>query len=524
MAENEQKIIAIKATSGATNGLAENQANSQNSSLNDKAKELPNNIEAEQYLLGALMNNNEYINRVGDFLQAENFYEPLHQKIYQTILSLSDKGIIANAVTLKNHFQGNEAIEFFGGVSYLLKLSGLGAGITNIRDYGLLIYNLHISRQLINIANETLEDSYNATGDETASKQIETPESKLFQLASEGFGDTGFSHAKNAISSAVKFADVASKGGFDGGVTTSFKSMDDLIGGFNKSDLIILAARPSMGKTALALNFALNVAGFLKQNFLKNIEQFRKNPSGITEPTQGAVGVISLEMSAEQLATRFLSIKTGINAFNIRRGHLKKSDNIENDEFNKLIKASQDLQNLPIFIDDTPALSISAVRTRARRLKRKHNLEFLIVDYLQLIHGTNKKSQESRVQEISEISMGLKAIAKELNIPVLALSQLSRKVEERTDKKPQLADLRESGSIEQDADIVMFIYREAYYEERKKPSEESSNEFNAWRDKMEKIDNISEIIVAKNRNGPIGSVNLYFDKNTTQFTDYAEEY
>lgn len=521
MAENK-KITLVDNRNSTAPGAVQSAQTAQE--VQPLPKELPHNFDAEQYLLGALLNNNEYLNRIGDFVLAEHFYEPIHQKIYQTIINLSDKGIIANPVTLKNHFAGDEALELHGGTNYLLRLSGLGAGITNVRDYGLLIYNLFISRSLINIANETLEESYKSTGDENASRQIESPESKLFNLASTGFSDRGFAHARHSITDAVKFADLASKGGFAGGVTTSFEGLDNLIGGFNKSDLIILAARPSMGKTALALNFALNVADYLKKDYDKKFSAYKNNPSEIAEPSLGAVGVISLEMSSEQLSTRLLSIKTGINAFNIRRGHLKKSDNIEEDEFTKLVNSSQELQALPIFLDDTPALSISAVRTRARRLKRKHNLEFLIVDYLQLLHGTQKKSQDSRVQEISEISMGLKAIAKELNIPVMALSQLSRKVEERPDKRPQLADLRESGSIEQDADVVMFIYRESYYEERKKPADDNSEAMSKWQEHMDKIHNISEILVSKNRNGPIGNIKLFFDKNTTQFKDYAGEY
>lgn len=496
--ETEKKIVSLKP----------DQADS---------RKLPYNIEAEQYIIGAILNNNEAINKMADFLLADHFYEPLHQKIYQIIVNLYDKGIIANPVTMKNHFEGDEALAQAGGVNYFLRVSSLAGGIINVKDYALMVYNLYISRSLINIGQEILDDSFKATGEETATSQIEIPENKLFNLASTGYAETGFAPATISLTSALKVADAASKrDGSMSGIPSQYTDLDNLLGGFNRSDLLILAARPSMGKTALALNLALNAAEVLRDEHAKKLEQYKNNSSEFEEaPKQGTVGVISLEMSAEQLATRLLSIKTDINASNIRRGKLNKTP--QNDEFAKLVKASAELQELPIYIDDTPALSISAIRTRARRMKRKNNLEFLIIDYLQLIRGVNKKSQESRVQEISEITMGLKAIAKELDIPVLALSQLSRQVEQRQDHRPQLSDLRESGSIEQDADIVMFIYREAYYKERDKPAEDNIDAMQKWQDMMSKIDHISEIMVAKNRNGPINNIRMFFDKNTTRF-------
>ena len=450
---------------------------------------------------------------------------PCTKKIYQVIVNLYDKGIIANPVTLKNHFQGDEAMEQVGGANnYLLRLSSLAGGIMNLRAYGMIVYNLFVSRQLIEVGQEILEDSFKATGDESATLQIERPESKLFNLASLGQSESNFTPARISLTEALKVADIASKrDGSISGIATKFNDLDSLLGGFNRSDLVILAARPSMGKTALALNLAVNAAEVLKEEHEKALEKFRENPNEVDEaPRMGTVGVISLEMSSEQLATRLLSIKTDINANHIRRGKLSKT--AQNDEFAKLVKASAELQDLPIFLDDTPALSISAIRTRARRLKRKNNLEFLIIDYLQLIRGVNRKSEESRVQEISEITMGLKALAKELNIPVLALSQLSRQVEQRQDHRPQLSDLRESGSIEQDADIVMFIYREAYYKEREKPSEDNLEAMRKWQESMAKIDNISEIMIAKNRNGPINNVRLFFDKNTTRFENLANNF
>jgi replicative DNA helicase len=493
----------------------------------DNIKQNPYNIDAEQIILGALLNNNETLNKVADFLLPKHFYEPLHQRIFEAIMSYTDKGIRADIITLKNKFEADEAMQELGGVnSYLGTLSALATGLVGIRDYAQIVYNLYISRSLIEIAEETLESSYSSTGHENAAEQIERPENKLFTLASEGDVESNFTAISKSVKNALEIADLASKSdSSQTGIPSKLSDLDNLLGGFNRSDLLILAARPSMGKTALALNFTMNAAESLKERHDRDMKKWRKdredNPA-LEQPKIGSIGLISLEMSAEQLANRLLSIKTGINASDIRRGKLSKSEH--NDEFAKLIRAAGEIDSLPIFIDDTPALSISAIRTKARRLKRKNNLSFLIIDYLQLIRGVGKKSQENRVQEISEISMGLKAIAKELDIPVIALSQLSRQVEQRADKRPQLSDLRESGSIEQDADIVMFIYREAYYKEREKPSEAELDAMTKWQEDMAKIDNVSEVIVAKNRNGPINNVRLFFDKNTTKFSNYAEGY
>ena len=513
MIDNVQKIVAEEIDPATeSKNLSE-----------DSYKKLPYNIDAEQYILGSILLNNEFINRVADFLLPEHFFETIHQRIFEVILNLYDKGISASPISLQNHFQDDEALKELGGSEYLAKLCSLAGSIVNVKDYGRIVYNLYISRKLIEFSQETINDAYKATGSERASEQIETPEGKLFALASEGNIESSFASISTSVKTAIEYADAASKlKGSISGVATNFSDMDNLLGGFNKSDLIILAARPSMGKTALALNFAYNGAEFLKNRYeadLKKYAELEIEERG-EEPKKGSVGFISLEMSAEQLATRMLSMDTGINASNIRRGKLSKTS--QKDEFKKLLNASNKLNELPIFIDDTPALSISAVRTRARRLKRKYNLELLIVDYLQLLRGVGRKSQDSRVQEISEITMGLKAIAKELNIPVIALSQLSRQVEQRADHRPQLSDLRESGSIEQDADIVMFIYREAYYKEREKPSETETEQILKWQEEMDKVDSLSEIIIAKNRNGPIDNVQLYFDKSTTRFANYAE--
>ncbi len=475
----------------------------------------PHNTEAEQAVLGAVLTNNEAINRIADFLLPEHFFEPVHKTIYEAILRFNERGLVATPVTLKNQFDNDEAMKEIGGAAYLARIAGLASSIINVKDHASIVYSLAISRNLIEIGEDMVNDAYSSSGELRASEQIEKSEQRLFTLASEGNSDTYFAPMKHALDSAISIADSASKRkGAISGVPTGFADLDNLLGGMHNSDLVILAGRPSMGKTALALNMALNSAEHLKQEFEQKRAEVSDNPQEEVAREPEAVGVISLEMSSEQLATRMLSMKTGINAGNIRRGKLEKSSH--NDEFSKLIQANQELHNLPIFIDDTPALSISAIRTRARRLKRKHNLALLLIDYLQLVRGVGAQAQNNRVQEISEITMGLKAIAKELNIPVIALSQLSRQVESREDKRPQLADLRESGSIEQDADMVMFIYREAYYIERKKP-QEGTEKFNEWLADMERVHNMAEIMVAKNRNGPIDNVSLFFDKTTTKF-------
>lgn len=477
-------------------------------------RELPHNLEAEQAILGAVLSNNEAINRVSDFLRAEHFHEPVHKRIYAAVERFLERGIVATPVTLKNHFDNDAALEAIGGAAYLVHIAGLASTIINIKDHASIVYSLSISRELIQIGEDMVNDAYDSNGELRASEQIERSEHKLFTLASEGNSDTNFAHMKQALTDSLRTAEQAIQNQNSvSGTTSGFTDIDNLIGGFHNSDLIILAARPSMGKTALALNLMVNAAKFYHEEY----EQKKTNDElgDMTHPR--SAGFISLEMSSEQLATRILSLETGINAGNIRRGRLEM--NKHNNEFEKLIRANKLLYQLPIFIDDTPALSIAAVRTRARRLKRKHNLSILIVDYLQLLRGVSEMARTNRVQEISEITMGLKAIAKELNIPVIALSQLSRAVEQRPDKRPQLADLRESGSIEQDADQVMFIYREAYYVERDKPAE-GSDKMPQWQEDMDKVDRIAEVMFAKNRHGPVDNVTLFFDKHTTRFGNF----
>ncbi len=503
-------------------------------------RQSPCNIEAEQAVLGAALTNNEAINKVGDFLLAEHFYEPVHQRIYDAILRFNERGLIATPVTLKNHFDKDETLKEYGGATYLSRIAGMASSIINIKDHASIVYSLAISRNLIDIGEDMVNEAHSSNGELRASEQIEKSEQRLFNLASEGSSDSNFAALRFSLTDAIKTAEAAAKkqGGISG-IATSFEDMDELLGGLHNSDLIIIAARPSMGKTAFALNLALNAAVNLTKEYQQKLSALKEGSANI--PEQKSVGFFSLEMSSEQLATRMLAMESSIDAGNIKRGKLKKDK--QDNEFERLINASARLHELPFFIDDTPALTISAVRTRARRLKRKHNLGLLVIDYLQLLRGVSSQAQNSRVQEISEITMGLKAIAKELNIPVIALSQLSRAVESRDDKRPQLSDLRESGSIEQDADMVMFIYREAYYLERKMPNKpkaqnvsgENKNDlvsyesdikiYEEWYEQngehYEAVKNKTEILVSKNRNGPIGNVTLIFDSATTKFKSYA---
>jgi replicative DNA helicase len=464
-------------------------------------KGLPCNIDAENAVLGSFLNNNENVNKVADILLPEHFYVPLNRKIYEAILKLMERNLIATPITLKNYFEKEETLEKTGikSLDYLLKLSSNATSIINLLPYAKDIYETSIKRYLINIGESVIEESYNHDINTHAVELIEKTEQKLFNLASQGYSETGFLPIRNSLSESIRRIDIARKRGEDiNGISTGFVDLDKILGGLQDSDLLILAARPSMGKTALAINVALNSAvSFLKE---KDIEKKK------------SVGIFSLEMSSEQIVNRLLSIKTSIDGSRIRIGNISK------EEFEVLLKESSDLNEMPIYIDDTPALTISAVRTRARRLKRQYNLGLIIIDYLQLLRSSSDNRERNRVQEIGEISQGLKAIAKELDIPVIALSQLSRAVENREDKRPQLSDLRESGNIEQDADVVMFIYREEYYKGRQMP-QVGTDGFQAWQDEMDKIKNIADIIIAKQRNGPIGNISLRYDNRTTGFNN-----
>jgi replicative DNA helicase len=475
----------------------------------------PSNNEAEQALLGAILVNNTAYHRVSEFLAPEHFALPVHGRIFGAMVKLIERGQIANPVTLKNFFDQDAALAEIGGAQYLARLAANVVTIINAEDYGRTIYDLHLRRQLITIGEDMVNVAYSYEFEREAPQQIEEAEKRLFDLATTGQSEGGFRSFDKALAEAIFMAEAAFKrSGRTTGISTGFVDLDKLLGGLHPSDLIVLAGRPSMGKTAIATNIGFNAARSFKPKQLAD---------GRTGAEDGArVGFFSLEMSAEQLATRILSEESGVSSNNIRKGEVSHED------FDRFIEASQTLSVAPFFIDDTPALSIAALRTRARRLQRQHGLDLIIIDYLQLVRGTG--DQDNRVQEISEITRGLKTLAKELGVPVIALSQLSRAVEAREDKRPMLSDLRESGSIEQDADVVMFVYREEYYLSRGEPgrrpeeNEEKYNErYERWHHRLAEVTGTAELIIAKQRHGPIGKVTLRFDHETTRFENYVSD-
>lgn len=471
---------------------------------------LPHNLDAERGLLGAILIDNRAIEKVSDYLNASHFMAGQHGLIYDACEKLIERGQIADPITLKRFFEGNESLAEIGGAQYLVELAGGAPTIMNAGAYGKIVYDLAMKRELIAIGRDMVEDAYEADIDEAAEGQIEVAEERLYQLADSGTYDRGFIPFKEAVKAAIDTAAIAHKrDGALAGVTTGFIDIDKLLGGLHKSDLLILAGRPAMGKTSLATNIAYNAA----QAWIDS------------EGSEGAVvGFFSLEMSGEQLASRIISEQTEISSDKIRKGE------VPNEVFPRLVAASQELHRIPIHIDDTPALTVGALRTRARRLKRTHDLGLIVIDYLQLLQGSGNRS-DGRVQEVSEITRGLKTLAKELDVPVIALSQLSRQVENRDDKRPQLADLRESGSIEQDADVVMFIYREEYYLEKADPQESMSMDdskfqerLTRWHERMDKVRNKADLIVAKQRHGPVGTVTLQFTGEFTRFSDLDEHH
>jgi len=474
---------------------------------------LPHNLEAEQALLGAMLVNNEVVNRVSAFLAPEHFFHAIHGRIYQAALRIVERGQRADPVTLKHFFEGDEALADIGGAQYLARLAASAVTIINAEDYARTVHDLHLRRELIRLGEEVVNTAYDYQVDAPARDQIEQAEQHLYTLAEEGQYEGGFVPLKGSLQEALATMESAYKrdGGLTG-ISTGLVDLDNLLGGLHDSDLVILAGRPSMGKTALATNIAFHAA---------KLHRTETGDDGAEQVADGAVvGFFSLEMSAEQLAIRLLAEETGIASERLRRGQLSA------DDFQNVVLASQKLNRVPFFIDDTPALSVAALRTRARRLKRTHNLSLIVVDYLQLLRPSGRSRHDNRVLEIGEITQGLKAIAKELNLPVLALSQLSRAVEQREDKRPQLSDLRESGSIEQDADVVMFIFREEYYLSRAEPiqrAEESSDHFgeryDKWRTRIQETAGIAEVIVAKQRHGPIGKIRLQFTGETTKFAN-----
>ncbi len=464
----------------------------------------PHNVEAEKALLGAMFVNNKAYEKVSEFLRPEHFAVAQHGRVFMASAKLIERGQMADPVTLKRYFEQEQSLAEIGGQAYLLELAHSATTVINAGEYGHLIYDLYLKRQLIDVGEDIVNEAYGGEVDETATTQIEKAEQRLYDLATKGEYEGGFEAFKASMNKALAMAEVAYKReGRLAGVTTGFTDLDKLLGGLHPSDLVILAGRPAMGKTALATNIAYNAAYSYKQS----------------QGAEGAVvGFFSLEMSSEQLASRILSEQTNISSDAMRKGQ------ISNDEFTRLVQASNVLNDIPIFIDDTPALTVSALRTRARRLKRQHNLGLVVVDYLQLVSSTLGSRTDNRVQEVAEITRGLKTLAKELNVPVLALSQLSRQVESREDKRPQLADLRESGTIEQDADVVMFIFREEYYVDQKKPmqrDDEDDIRFAArtekWMERKEKVANLAEAIIAKQRHGPVGAVTLMFQGKYTRF-------
>ena len=478
----------------------------------------PHNYEAEMALLGAILANNLVFDKVNEFLRPEHFADALHGRIYEAAGKLIERGQIANVLTLKNLFDQDPALAEHGGAQYLARLAASVVTVINAEDYGHTIHDLFLRRELIDLGEEMVNSAHTHDLDLSAVEQIETAEQHLYNLAETGDTEGGLKPFTQALTGAVKMAEAAVlREGHVTGITTGLIDLDKKLGGLQPSDLVILAARPSMGKTSLATNIAYNAA--------KAYEETR-DATGTVKAINGAkVAFFSLEMSAEQLATRVLSERTGISSDRVRRGEISRDD-----DFSRLAAAAEEMQRLPLFIDDTPGITVPAMRTRARRLKRRHGLQMIVVDYIQLMRSPAGMRTENRVQEVSEITRGLKAIAKELDVPVLALSQLSRAVEQREDKRPQLADLRESGSIEQDADVVMFIFREEYYHERGEPKqrEDESNEKHAdrharWVERGERIHNVAEIHIAKQRHGPIGIVELFFDGMVTRFSDLVRD-
>jgi len=470
----------------------------------------PHNIEAEQALLGAILVNNEALYRVSDFLEPVHFFEPIHQNIFQLSRDLVRAGKVATPVTLKTFLDANIDIGGLTVSQYLARLAAEATTIINAEDYGRTIYDLATRRALINVGEDMVNVAYEAPVDFSPREQIEDAERRLYELAETGRYDGGFQRFAQALTTAVDMAAHAyQRDGKLSGLATGLDDLDRMMGGLQPSDLVILAGRPGMGKTALATNVGYNVARAWRGEV---------RPDGHTLTVNGGiVGFFSLEMSAEQLATRIIAEQTAIPSNQIRRGGISEAD------FEKIKDYSIELQHLPLYVDETGGLSVAQLAARARRLKRQRGLDLLVIDYLQLLQGSTRRSAENRVQEITEITTKLKALAKELNVPILALSQLSRQVESREDKRPQLSDLRESGSIEQDADVVLFVYREEYYHLMRKPLESNREKFAEWMAEGDKIGGKAEVIIGKQRHGPTGTVELQFDAAVTRFSSLARD-
>jgi len=470
---------------------------------------LPHNIEAEQQLLGAILTNNDVYDRVASVISEAHFYDPVHARIYEVAASRIAKNALASPVTLKAFLEDDPGLQELGGPAYLVRLAGAAISSFAARDYAQMIYDLAIRRKLMELGQDIRAKAAKVEVANEPKEQIVEAEQALYKLGEAGTTSSGFQSFLRAVTDAVNVANAAyQRDGGLAGISSGLADMDKKLGGFHKSDLLILAGRPSMGKTSLATNVAFNIAKAYRKG------QLQDGSEGAVDG--GVVGFFSLEMSAEQLAARVLSEAAEVPSEQIRRGDMTET------EFRRFVDAAKTLEACPLFIDDTPALPISQLAARARRLKREHGLDVLIIDYLQLVRPASAK--DSRVNEVSEITQGLKAIAKELDIPVIALSQLSRQVENREDKRPQLSDLRESGSIEQDADVVMFVFREEYYKEREKPGDHDLEAMGKWQEEMERLHGRAEVIIGKQRHGPIGTVELAFEGRFTRFSNLVKAY
>ena len=462
--------------------------------VKNQFKELPNNIEAEQAVIGSILVSNDIFDDVSIIIDNKKFHDPVHQKIFGAIENLISKGMLANPITLKNYFENDNSLAELEGHEYLVKLTKFSTTIRQAIEYSKIVYKMHIRRELIKISETMTENASNKILDLPGNKIIEDSERLLFDLAEKGSLNTSFIKFDQALNYTIEMASNAYKNEAGiVGVPTGLTDLDDRLGGMHNSDLLIIAGRPSMGKTALATNIAFHAA--------KKIQE---------KGTKSSIAFFSLEMSSEQLSTRILAEQSRIKSNDIRRGRISE------EQFDKFIETSKNISELPLYIDETPAISIAAMSNRARRIKRLYGLDLVVVDYIQLMSAAN--TRDGRVQEISEITKGLKALAKELSVPVLALSQLSRAVEHRDIKNPQLSDLRESGSIEQDADVVMFVYREAYYLEKLEPRP-ATVEHAEWQAKMNEVSNLAEIIIGKQRHGPTGNINVEFEAMFTKFRD-----
>jgi len=461
--------------------------------VKDQFKELPNNIEAEQAVIGSILVSNDIFDEISTIISSINFYDPMHQKIFEAIESLIYKGMLANPITLKNYFEDEK--DDLDVPEYLVKITKFSTSVRQAVEYSKIIYDMFVRRELIKISEQTIDSAKLNELDTNGQTIIENSERLLFDLAEKGSFNSSLIKFDEAMKQTIEMASAAYKNE-EGivGVPTGLRDLDDKLGGLHQSDLIIIAGRPSMGKTSLATNIAFNAAQKLQDSGKKS-----------------SIAFFSLEMSSEQLSTRIISEQARISSNDIRRGR------ISDEQFDKFLETSKNISELPLYIDETPAISIAAMSNRARRIKRLFGLDMVVVDYIQLMRGTTF-NKDGRVQEISQITQGLKAIAKELAVPVVALSQLSRQVEQRDDHKPQLADLRESGSIEQDADVVMFVYREGYYLQRKEPRE-ATVEHAEWQAKMNEVAHLAQIIIGKQRHGPIGNVTLEFEERFTKFKD-----